>query len=298
MSKVTIVIPARNELYLQRCIDDVLEKAEGDIEIILVFDNYWPAPIIKDDPRITMIHWGKRLGMRAANNAAACIGKGEYLMKLDGHCLMDQGFDVKLAADCDDDWVVTPRRYSLVAETWTQKDKPVVQYEYLSYPYKDGEEVGLHARYWWKERDRARAEIEIDENMAFQGSCWFMKMEYFNRLIYPMDEANYGMFIGEPQEIGLKVWLSGGKNILNKKTWYGHLWKGKEYRKLHMELLGIPYTRVSRSEMVRGNQFSTDFWFNNRWEDRKHDLSWLVERFWPVPTWPEDRSLWTNSHTS
>ena len=125
-----------------------------------------------------------------------------------------------------------------------------------------------------------------------------MPMEYARKLIYPMDEANYGMFIGEPQEIGLKVWLSGGKNMINKKTWYGHLWKGTPYRELHKKVMGFPYTRVGDSEFKRGNKYSTDFWFNNRWAERKHDLSWLVERFAPVPTWPEDRSLWTTSHTS
>jgi hypothetical protein len=125
-----------------------------------------------------------------------------------------------------------------------------------------------------------------------------MQMEYFNKLIYPMDEENYGMFIGEPQEIGLKVWLSGGKNMLNKNTWYAHLWKGKGYRELHQKVMGFPYTRVGHSELVRGNKFSTDFWFNNRWKERKYDLSWLVERFYPVPTWSEDRELWIHYPTS
>lgn len=297
-SKVTIVVPARNELYLEQCIDDIYAKAEGDIEVIIVLDNYWPDPIIPDKPNLTIIHWGGRRGMRAAINAAAQIGKGDYLMKVDAHCAFEHGYDVKLAADCDVDWVVTPRRYSLDPETWGPTDKRVVQYEYLSYPYQDGQDVGLHARYWWSERDKARAEFDVDENMAFQGSCWFMPMRYFRDLIYPMDEANYGMFIGEPQEIGLKVWLSGGKCMLNKKVWYAHLWKGKGYRDLHMQRLGIPYTRVGRSELIKGNQYSTDFWFNNRWTERKHDLSWLVEKFWPVPTWPEDKTLWTASPTS
>jgi glycosyltransferase involved in cell wall biosynthesis len=260
-----------------------------------VLDNYWPDPIIKDRDNLTIVHWGGRKGMRAAINAGAEIGKGEFLMKVDAHCLFDEGFDEKLKANCDVDWVVTPRRYSLDAETWERRtDKPPVDHEYLSYPYENEVEVGIHAKYWWRERDRASKE-EIDENMAFQGSCWIMQMQYFKKLIYPMDEANYGMFIGEPQEIGLKVWLSGGKQMLNKTTWYSHLWKGSGYRQLHRERMGFEYTRVGRHELEKGNKFSTDFWFNNRWVDRKYDLSYLVERFWPVPGWPEDRSKWTGA---
>ena len=110
-----------------------------------------------------------------------------------------------------------------------------------------------------------------------------------------MDEANYGMFIGEPQEVGLKAWLSGGKCMINKKVWYAHLWKGQQYRDMHLQRLGFKYTRVSLHELNRGNAYSTDYWFNNRWPERVHDLSWLVERFWPVPDWPEDRGLWTHS---
>jgi glycosyltransferase involved in cell wall biosynthesis len=292
-SKVTIVIPARNELYLNQTVDNIFAKATGEIEIILVLDDCWNLPLPVDRPNMTIVHWGGRRGMRAGINAGAEIGRGEYLLKCDAHVAFCQGFDEILKADCDVDWMVNPRRYSLIVDTWDRDtNKPPIDYEYLSYPYENGEQVGLHARYWWKERDKTRRSFEIDENMAMQGSCWFMPMEYFRRLIYPMDEANYGMFIGEPQEIGLKVWLSGGKHMLNKKVWYAHLWKGKPYRDLHMQKMGFPYTRVSLHELKRGNDFSTDFWYHNRWDKRIHDLAWLVERFWPVPGWPEDRATW------
>lgn len=295
MSKLTIVIPARNELYLQQTVDDLILKAVGDIEIIVVLDNYWPNPPLTDRPGLSIVHWGKRCGMRAAINAGAELGRGDYLMKVDAHCLFMEGYDEILKRDCGSDWLITPRRYSLDANTWTQRlDKPFVDYEWLSYPFEDGKEVGLHARYWWKERSQARADFTVDENMSFQGSCWLMPMKFFRRLIYPMDEINYGMFIGEPQEIGLKVWLSGGRCMLSKNIWYAHLWKGKQYRELHQKIMGVPYTRVGYSELVKGNKYSTDFWFNNRWQDRLYDLSWLVEHFWPVPGWPEDKTKWTS----
>lgn len=293
MSLLTIVIPARNELYLNQTVDDIYAKATGEIEVIVVLDDCWNMPLPADRPNLTIVHFGGRRGMRAAINAAAEIGKGDYIMKVDAHVSFSMGFDELLTSECDVDWVVTPRRYSLDLETWGPKDKPAVNYEYLSYPYENGEMCGLHARYWWKERDRARKDFMLDENMAWQGSCWMMPMPYFKRLIYPMDIPNYGLFVGEPQEIGLKVWLSGGKNMINKRVSYSHLWKGKPYREAYQAKYGIPYSRVGRSDFNMGNLHSTDFWFHNRWPERKHDLSWLVERFWPVPTWPEDRSLWT-----
>jgi len=300
MTKTTIVIPARHELYLERCIENIYQNATGEFEVIVVLDDYWPDPILSDRKNLTIVHRSKRRGMRAAINTAALTGRGDYLMKVDGHCAFPEGFDELLTSECDGDWLVTPKRYSLVADTWERKqDKPVVQYEYLSYPYQNGEDVGLHARYWWKERDRARDGIDLDENMSFQGSCWLMPMRYFRSLIYPMDEANYGLFVGEPQEIGLKVWLSGGKCMLNKNVWYAHLWKGQQYRDAFREKYGTGYTRVGKQEFARGNAYSTEFWFNDYpFPQRKYPLSWLVEKFWPVPTWPIERDKWKRLPTS
>ena len=71
--------------------------------------------------------------MRQAIDAGAAIASGKYIMKLDGHCALDKGFDEKLKADCETDWVVIPRRYSLDAEKW-QRQKAPIDYLYLSYP--------------------------------------------------------------------------------------------------------------------------------------------------------------------
>ena len=218
MSKLSIVIPARNELYLNQTIEDIFAKAAGEIEVILVLDDCWNLPLPADRPNMTIVHFGGRRGMRPAINAAAEIGKGEFLLKCDAHVSFCEGFDEILKADCDSDWVVTPRRYSLDIDTWGPTDKRPVDHEYLTYPYdENGNEIGIHGKYWWSERDRAHPE-DISENLGWQGSCWMTHMDYFRKLVYPLDDVNYGMFIGEPGEIGFKIWLSGGKNMLNKKV--------------------------------------------------------------------------------
>src|SRR4030043_173560 len=46
----SIIIPARNEIYLQKTIENVLSNAEGDIEILAMLDGYVPEPqIITND---------------------------------------------------------------------------------------------------------------------------------------------------------------------------------------------------------------------------------------------------------
>jgi len=285
--KLSIIIPARHELYLKQTVDDLFKKAIGDIEVIVILDGYWPTALPEDHPRLTLVHRERR-GMRASINSAVAIAKGEYILKMDAHCMFAQGFDEVLKADCDKDWVVVPRKYSLDIETWSiKRERPFVDYEYLGWPHHNQSihnmRIGLHA--WvWDERTASRVDKLIDENMTFQGSAWFMTKEHFTKRIGNLQEQGYGTFIGEAQEIGLKTWLGGGRVMTNKKTWYAHLWKGIPYREAHKKELGIPYTRIGHAEMVEGNKFCVDYWMNNKWNCRKHDLIWLVERFMPFPS--------------
>ncbi|MHC4748321.1 MAG: glycosyltransferase [Planctomycetota bacterium] len=287
MAKLSVIIPSRNELFLPQTVDDLINKAAGEIEVVVTLDGYWPDPILPDYKELILVHHGGARGMRACINSAAQVATGEYLMKCDAHCMFAEGFDEVLKADCDKDWIVIPSRYSLDAENWAilQNRKSRIDYHYLSFPYAYPDyrdyDAGLHGAPW---NDRARErkddhQFDIDDEMSFQGSCWFMSSYHFKETLGGMSEEGYETFIQEPQEIGLKTWLGGGRIVSNKKTWYAHLHKGRQY--------GRGYY-MSKREVTRGGHYSNDFWMNNRWTERKHDIEWLIERFWPVPTWPED----------
>lgn len=284
MSKVSVIIPACNELFLPQTVNDVLTKARGDVEAIAILDNYWPSPILPDHPNLTVIHLGRRSGMRAAINAGAAVAKGKYLLKCDAHCMFAEGYDVTLQSEIDDDWIVIPSRYSLDAENWCiqQNGKSRVDYHYLCYPFNKKDDVpGLHGVVW-NERARERKdkpEFEIDDEMSFQGSSWFMSRRHFHDFLGGMSEEGYGTFSQEPQEIGMKTWLGGGRVVTNKRTWYAHLHKGKQYGRMYS---------VSQSGIRAGHQYAVDFWLGNTWPGRVHDFEWLIDKFWPVPTWPEN----------
>ena len=286
---VSVVIPSRNERFLNATINDLLEHAAGDIEVIAVLDGYWPEPII-GDPRVRYIHRGYPLGMRAAINAAVRLSRGKFILKTDAHCSFGQGWDEILAADCDDDWVVVPRRDRLDAENWCLQEtgKPPIDYMYLSYPDDPGDfgGPGLNGKPWEERNgDPALREVLIDDLMSAQGSAWFMRRSYFDYLEL-MDEANYGSFWNEMQSVGLKCWLSGGQMKVNKRTQYLHLHKGRTY--------GRGYS-LSKDTLNQGATY-TRKWFSepkgSAWHKAHRPLSWLIEHFWPVPTWPEDRELW------
>ena len=287
MSKVSIVIPSRNEQFLVKTVEDILENSTGDIEVIAVLDGYSEPVDLPKDERVKKIIHKISKGMRKAINAGAKVANGKYLMKTDGHCLFAKGFDEILQADCEENWVVIPRRYSLDAENWkVHKGRPVRDYHYLCYPsaFKD-HDMGMHG-VEWPERtaDRNDPKYDIDENMSFQGSCWFMHKSWFDKHIERLDENPiYAGWAQEPTEIGLKTWLGGGKVMVNKKTYYAHLHKGNAY--------GRGYN-MDRSGVIAGHNYAADYWMNNSWPKQIRKIDWLVEKFWPVPTWPADKSKW------
>ena len=118
MTKVSVLIPSRNEQFLAPTVDSLFSNATGDIEVIVCMDGPTEHLDIfqRKNPNLHVLSKPSPIGMRKAINACAAIATGNYLMKLDAHCLVDYGFDEVLKADCDDNWIVVPRRYSLDAE--------------------------------------------------------------------------------------------------------------------------------------------------------------------------------------
>lgn len=274
---LSIIIPSCNEMFLQPTIDSLIERAEGEIEIIAVIDGDWPKVPIKDDPHVILIHHIKR-GMRNAINEGARVAKGKYIMKCDGHCLFDKGFDVKLIADCEPDWLSVPTRYSLDGEKWERKpDKPAINAMFITPPNKKPSDAD---RFWetgftgvvWKGQENKEL---IEDLMTFQGSCWFMHRDLFFK-IECMDDKNCGTFAKEAQELGNKVWLSGGRVIRNKKTWYAHLHKGKKYGRGYF---------IGRKEIQKSSEFIATYWIENKWQGQTKDFKWLIDHFAPVPGW-------------
>ena len=123
-----------------------------------------------------------------------------------------------------------------------------------------------------------------EDLMSSQGSVWFMPKKLFYELDL-MDESRWGTFYSEFQEVGLKAWLSGFAKVkLTKKTFYAHWYKGRSH--------GRGYALSNHDRGQADGQVKKWFSVGEAWEKQKLPLSWLIEKFWPVPTWPEDRKLW------
>lgn len=267
---LSVIIPARNEIYLEKTIQNILDNAEGEIEVLVMLDGYIPDPqIIMNDSRVIFHHFPESIGQRQCINAGARLAKGKYIMKLDAHCAVDKGFDVKLAEDCEYDWTVIPRMYNLDVETFTPKKHKVTDYMYIG----NRENGELRAEYYTGNEYRKwhRRSQLIDDTMCCMGPGFFMHKDRYWEL-GGMDE-NHGGWGQMGIELACKAWLSGGSLKVNKKTWFAHWFRGGGGP-------GFPY-KISGKSVDNARKYSKDLWINDKWEMAKRKFLWLIEKFNP-----------------
>jgi hypothetical protein len=210
------------------------------------------------------------------------ICHGDYVMSVDAHCMFAKGFDEQLVKDHQPDWVQVPRRHRLDAENWSiqpQSDsRPPIDYEYIMFNPLLVNNEGLHG-FKWDSRTLARENIMIDDILTFQGSCWFMSKDWFNRRGFmSLDYQGWGQ---EAEEISFETWKNGGRVVVNKNTWYAHLHKGTKYGRMY---------HLSKSENRKSYEYSYQKWI----VENKEFFINLIERFMPLPGWPKDwkKKLW------
>ena len=303
MSSLSVIIAAREEEFLQNTIDNVLKNMRGDTEIIVILDGYWPKKGIPVHPKVTVVHHEESIGQRAAVNEGARISKAKYIMKLDAHCAVDKAFDLKLAKDCEYDWTVIPRMYNLWAFDWkcfkcgkrtyqaegkpdkcadcgsTDKFKKKIVWKAKKNPTSDFMrfDSNMKFQYWREYKDRPEAQGDICDLMSAIGACFFMHRERFWDL-GGMDEehSSWGQF---GTEVACKSWLSGGRHVVNKKTWFAHM-----FRTSSAKGFGFPY-KISGRQVGKARERSKYLWRGNNWDKAVHKLDWLIEKFTPVPDW-------------
>ena len=227
---LSVIIPSHNDIYLHKTIDSIIENAAGEIEIIPVLDGYKPKSF-RDDPRIKPVYHEKNMGMREAINTGVRTSTGDYLMRTDEHCVFGERFDIIILDTIQDNWIVVPRRYFLDPVKWEVMDLPPVDYEELKIVnYSRGQKFSGVPRKSLS-KNLGGLNYDIDETMAMQGSCWFMKKTWWQSVIGELQTEGYGTHYQDSHEMVFKTWKAGGKLVLNKLTWYAH--KHRDFPRTH-----------------------------------------------------------------
>jgi glycosyltransferase involved in cell wall biosynthesis len=306
--KLSFLIPANNEMFLTKTIEDILKNTSEQSEIIAVLDGKWADPPIPQHPRVTVVYLPESVGQRAATNIACKLSKAKYIVKVDAHCSFDKDWDLKMfeafERTGDDatmvsvmrnlhafDWKCrrcgwlkyqspTPERcgkcndsrYIVRKVRWIGKHNPQsTSYSFDSEP---------HFQYFedWKHREpylTDKKERGLTETMSLQGSCFMCTREKYWEL--NLSDESFGSWGNQGIEVACKTWLSGGRVVVNHNTWYAHMFRtqGGDF--------SFPY-KQHESEVRKTKTKVWEFFFNS-WDKQIYPMSWLVEKFSPVPGW-------------
>jgi len=313
MKQLSIIIPARNEMFLAKTIENILENIEADTEIIAVLDGEWTNPPILQHERVNVIHLGESIGQRAATNIGVKLSKARYVMKVDAHCSFDKGFDRKMLEafeEVGDDVTMVPIMRNLWAYDWKCYKCGWKQYQGPT-PQKCpdcGRTDSIHRKMMWVGKTRPQstsycfdsephfqyfreygkrpevrkqaADTGFTETMSLQGSCFMATREkYWELKLCDEELGNWG---NQGIELACKTWLSGGKVLVAHSTFYAHMFRtqGGDF--------GFPYHQSGRDVAKTKAAVRKQVWLGQL-PKQILPLSWLVRRFMPVPGWTEEK---------
>jgi len=297
---LSIIIPSRSEEFLKNTVEDILKNKRGDTEVIVGLDGEWSDPPLEDHPDVNIIYYPKSIGQRAMMNRCASLSRSKYVMKSDAHCSFDEGFDVKMMdafKETGDNVTMVSVMKNLHAFDWkcykcgkrvyqdkdsvcpvcgTQMKKKMLwrakrSPNSTSYRFNSQLEFKYFGEY------KEKQEGDLVESMSLQGSCFMATREnYWEK---ELCNESWGSWGGQGAEVAIKTWLSGGRVICNKRTWYSHLFRTKPN-------FSFPYANPAREQLKAKNKLRDTF-LNNKWEKQVRPLSWLVEKFSP-PDWSDE----------
>lgn len=259
---VSVIIPSRNDPYLERTIQSVQENAAGPIEVIVAMDGTEDGDI-KEADGLKVIRAEEAVGKRAIVNTAAKIAKGKYLFIIDAHCTMSYGWDTKMKCACGENDLVHCRIQALNLETFE-----LVPGHIYSHVYLDNKLIEK----WWSKEPLDK----IEEAMCFTGCGWMIQKDRYWSL-GGYSDLELGQFGYEGPEWALKVQLDNerpGKLFLRTDVICGHIFGTNTKNNLYQPQM-MPHDEYYQYMMDKyGAQIPT-----------------LVERFWPVPTWDKPNRI-------
>lgn len=295
--ELSILIPARNEEWLEATLRDILEHTETEIEILVGLDDWMPDFLANFTfasdgyvfnknllnkftwcGRVDFYHSPRPIGQRALTNELAKRAKGKYVMKVDAHCSFSQGFDKEMLGKMDNKTIMSPLLMKLHVYDWMCKD------HFRTYQGKQccnkAEKIVI-----WKPKpkpavskftfskefvmqfEEEQPKGGLVETMCLQGSAWMIDREtYFKWNICDEQLGSWGC---QAVELGIKAYLNGGRCVTNTDCYYAHMFR---------ELEDFPYDRGENPGKLANEKLQ---------EMYKEKIRGLVEKFYYPANWKD-----------
>ena len=311
---LSIVIPARSEMFLKNTVEDILKNKRGDTEIIVGLDGAWADPPVDQHPDVNIVYYNQSIGQRAMANRCVSLSRAKYVCKMDAHVAISEGWDVEMVKAMeevgDNVTMVSIMRNLWVFEWacfenfcgWTQYQGPTPEkcpkcgssrkirrrmkwigksnpqstsYCFNSQPHFAYFEDYKHRPQYIKDK----AEKGLTETMSLQGSCFLCTREKYWEL--DLGGESLGNWGNQGLQISCDTWLTGGQVLVNHRCWYAHMFRTQGGN------FGFPWPNSGRETEKTKNNVKDLFWKKGH-PKQIRPVSWLVEKFWPVPGWSED----------
>lgn len=266
MAELSILVPSRNEEWLQKTLEDILEHIEGDTEILWEEDT---MPI----------------GQRALTNKLARKSTAKYLMKVDAHCSFSQGFDVKMMADMEDNRVLIPAMLNLYAFDWVCKDGHRTYQSNINKCPTCGQSVDKQAV--WQPKPKPvmtngcfdskaifqwhdpQPELLKHQTMCIQGAGFMVTRENYWK--WNLCDEAFGSWGSHGVEISIKTWQNGGEVWATRNAYMAHLYRSAEE---------FPYQR-DMTQVDQANAMAKKL--------LTKDIEWLIRKFEMPTDWSEEK---------
>lgn len=326
MYDLSILIPARNEMFVSNTVEDILKNKRGKTEIIIGLDGLWANPGIPDHPDVRVVYVSESLGQRGMTNLLCRLSKAKYVAKCDAHVAYDEGFDVKLmeAIKGHDDWTIIPALKNLWAFDW-KCNKCGSRWYQGPTPYhcmihetkgKNGSRtienpncdntIDFVRKIIWQPNPQRPTSCSF----RFDNTMHFQYFREFNRrpegqgdLTETMSIQGSFFMLTREKYWELDIcdekhgsWGQQGVEVACK-TWLSGgkvmclhtTWYAHMFRTQGLDF-GFPYPNSGHAQ-EHARQYSRDLWFNNKWDKAIHPLQWLINKFSPVPDWNVSRGI-------
>ena len=302
---LSIVIPSRNEEFLKQTVEDILKNKRGKTEVIAGLDGEW-QDLLDFNKDVTVLQYHKSIGQRAITNQCVKLSKSKYIMKVDAHCAFDEGFDVKMLKafkKSGNNVVMAPTMRNLWVYDWECPKCGKKEYQdrinvcpdcgasmkkKMLWIAKTNPESTAYcftpqpkfAYFGALRREHKKDPSSLVESMSLQGSAFMCTRKKYWEL--DICDEKFGSWGSQGIEVACKFWLSGGKVLVNKDTWYAHCFRTKS-------VFSFPY-KLSGNQVQRAQHLAKKMFFGKKWDKQVKPLSWLVEKFMPIPEW-DDKEL-------
>jgi hypothetical protein len=310
---LSIVIPSRNEEFLVRTVEDLLQNKRGRTQIIVGLDGWWPEPGLPDHEDVVVVHYPEAIGQRQLQNKLVKLSRAKWVMKLDAHCSIDEGMDVKMleaAAKAGDDATLVPVMRNLHVFDWVCNNCGMRTYQGPEpkecnneiCPKADGQTDGGEGHkasgfrkdiVWIAKNNPQSSAYRFNKNLQFKyfpelrnklprtGLQETMSLQgscfMATRQKYweiELCDSSWGSWGQQGSEVALKTWLSGGRVFCNMDTYYSHLFRTQTG-------FSFPYPHSGRSQQ-RAREISQEIFLKDAWPKAVKPLSWLLKKFWPA----------------